>query len=184
MKWRVLTTAAVVLTSALTSSDRSSDKPKPSEDLIKVEVATMLLNDQDRSVILVLKPEDKGPPGAVEPARVLPLVIGLEEARSIGVAFQKVPTRRPLSHDLMKTIIEKYGGSIVSCTITRMEQETFYAELRLKRDGREITIDCRPSDAIALALRSTAPVFVRRSVMLMHGVDPAKPEKTDRPLKT
>ncbi|HLG16229.1 MAG TPA: bifunctional nuclease family protein [Blastocatellia bacterium] len=184
MKWRALTTAAIFLASAFTSSDVRSAFQKPSDDVINVDVATLLLNDQDRSVLLVLKPHDSGPAAGSAAANVLPLVIGLEEARSIGVAFQKVPTRRPLSHDLMKTIIEQYGGSIVSCTITKMEQETFYAELRLKRDGRELTIDCRPSDAIALALRSSAPVLVRRSVMLMHGVDPSKPEKTEKPLKT
>jgi bifunctional DNase/RNase len=84
----------------------------------------------------------------------------------------------------MKMIIEENGGSVAGVVITKMERETFFAELRLKRAGREFVIDCRPSDAIGLAIRSGAPVFVRREVLTRHGVDPASPDKSDRPIKT
>ena len=182
---RAVTTLVVLLLTVQTSFNTSADKPLAGDDLVKVEIATLLLNEEDRNFVLVLKPEQTvSMPGAVDARRVLPLVIGLEEGRSIGVAFHKVGTPRPLSHDLMKMIIEEYGGAVASVVITKMERETFYAELRLKRAGREFTIDCRPSDAIGLALRSSAPLFVRRDVLTRHGVDPANPDKSDKPIKT
>ena len=185
MIYRAVTTLAVLLLTVQTPFNITADKTPTNGDLVKVEVATLLLNEEDRNFVLVLKPEQKSmTPDARDERRVLPLVIGLEEGRSIGVAFHKIGTPRPLTHDLMKTIVEEYGGSVTGVVITKMERETFFAELRLKRAGREFTIDCRPSDAIGLALRSGAPVFVRRDVMTRHGIDPANPDKTDKPIKT
>ena len=182
MIYRAVTTLAVLLLTVQTPFNITADKTPTSDDLVKVEVATLLLNEEDRNFVLVLKPEQTNT--TLDARRVLPLVIGLEEGRSIGVAFHKIGTPRPLSHDLMKTILEEYGGSVAGVVITKMERETFFAELRLKRAGREFTIDCRPSDAIGLALRSSAPVFVRRDVMTRHGVDPSNPDKTNKPIKT
>ena len=185
MIYRAVTTLAVLLLTVQTPFNITADKTETSDDLVKVEVATLLLNEEDRNFVLVLKPEQaSATPDAGDARRVLPLVIGLEEGRSIGVAFHKIGTPRPLTHDLMKRIVEEYGGSVTGVVITKMERETFYAELRVKRAGREFTIDCRPSDAIGLALRSGAPVFVRRDVMTRHGVDPANPEKADKSIKT
>lgn len=178
---RTVTTLFVLLLALFTGFDSSPEKASAANDLVKVEVATLLMDESERSVILVLKPA--GDAGE-QKRRVLPLVIGLEEARSIFIAHNKVAVPRPLSHDLMKTIIEQYGGSIQSCVITKMERATFFAELRLKKDGRETTIDSRPSDAIALALRAKAPVYVFRSVFDQHSVDPDKPESKEKPLKT
>jgi len=182
---RAVTTLAVLLLTVQTPFNSSADRTVPADDLVKVEVATLLLNEEDRNFVLVLKPEQTNTtPNAADARRVLPLVIGLEEGRSIGVAFHKIGTPRPLTHDLMKSIVEEYGGAVTSVVITKMERETFFAELRLKRAGREFTIDCRPSDAIGLAIRVSAPVFVRREVMTRHGVDPANPDKSDKPIKT
>lgn len=168
---RAIATALVLAVSLFTTFDGAADKEPVGKDSIRVEVAKLLMSEENRSVILLLKPD-------ADPAtrKVLPLVIGLEEARSIGVAFHKMEAPRPLSHDLMKAIIQEYGGSVESCVITKMENQIFYAELRLKKAGRETTIDCRPSDAIALSMRSNAPVYVRREVFEKHGVDPSKPQ--------
>lgn len=182
---RAVTTLVVLLLTVQTPFNASADKPLTGDDLVKVEIATMLPNEEDRNFILVLKPQQTvSMPGAVDARLVLPLVIGLEEGRSINAAFHKIGTPRPLSHDLMKMIIEEYGGSVAGVVITKMERETFFAELRLKRAGREFVIDCRPSDAIGLAIRSGAPIFVRREVLTRHGVDPASPDKSDKPIKT
>ena len=183
---RAVTTLVVLLLTVQTPFNASADKPLTGDDLVKVQIATMLVSEEDRNFVLVLKPEQTSVsmPGTADARLVLPLVIGLEEGRSINVAFHKIGTPRPLSHDLMKMIIEEYGGSVASVVITKMERETFFAELRLKRAGREFIIDCRPSDAIGLALRSNAPVFVRRDVLTRHGVDPANPDKSDKPIKT
>jgi bifunctional DNase/RNase len=183
---RAVTTALVLLLTIFSSFDSPGGKVASSDDLIKLEVATLVLSEEDRSVVLVLRPVKEGLREEAEEARlVLPLVIGVEEARSIGVAFHKLGVPRPLSHDLMKKIIDEYGGAVVSCVITKMEQATFFAELRLKRSGREMMIDCRPSDAIGLALRTNAPVYVRRPVLLQHGIDPTKTDQPpSKPLKT
>jgi bifunctional DNase/RNase len=171
---RAVGTVLVLAVSLFTSFDGAADKEPVAKDAIKVEVAKLLMSEENRSVILLLKPE-------ADPAmrKVLPLVIGFEEARSIGVAFHKVEVPRPLSHDLMKTIIQEYDGSVESCVITKMENQIFYAELRLKKEGREMVIDCRPSDAIALSMRWNTPVYVRREVFEKHGVDPSKPQVPD-----
>lgn len=188
MIFRAVTSVVILMLTAVNSFDSQADKVRAGEDLVKVEVATLLPNEQQGNVLLVLRPDQKGgrddKAGEVEARRVLPLVIGIEEARSIYMIFSKLAAPRPLSHDLMKRIIEEYGGSVVSCVITKMERATFFAELRLKRDGREFVVDCRPSDAIALALRANAPVLVRRSVLIEHSVDPAKPELPEKTLKT
>jgi hypothetical protein len=183
----ILRTLATALISALlliTPFD-SPEKAASGGDLVPVEVAAVLVSEEGRSMILLLKPDQsKLPEGAKEKKLVLPLVIGLEEGRSIGVAFHKIQVPRPLSHDLMRDIIREYGGSVASCTITKMENEIFFAELRLRRGNKDFALDSRPSDAIALALRSNAPIFVRRAVLLEQGVDPNSPSRIERAPKT
>ncbi|HXG65032.1 MAG TPA: bifunctional nuclease family protein [Blastocatellia bacterium] len=171
-------TTLVLLLSLPIAYSTSADKAAVADDVVRMEVATVILNEEERNFVLLLKPE------AETDRRVLPMSIGFEEGRSIAIAFHKIQPPRPLTHDLMRKIIEGYGGGVVSCTITRMENDTFFAELRLKREGREMTIDCRPSDAIALSLRSGTPVLVRRAVLNEHGIDPNKPEQREKPLKT
>ena len=185
---RATTTLFVLLLSLLISFDSYADKPASGDDLVKVALENLVPDQQGRTVVLVLKSEEKPPASAekdeAKESRVLPMTIGFEEARSIYVAFQKMAVPRPLTHDLMKNIIEEYGGEVVSCAIMKMERETFFAELRLKRAGREVVIDCRPSDAIALALRSGTPIYVKRAVFDRHSIDPAKPEQKKEVIKT
>jgi len=180
MMYRAIATLLILLVSITTPFDSGSNT-RANDDLIKVEVMTLLLTEgQGRGVVLVLKPEQAAPAGReAAPPRVLALEIGFEEARSIGVAFEKIAFPRPLSHDLMKKIIDEYGGTVSDCVITKMENSTYYAELHLKRGGRQITVDCRPSDAIALVMRSSSPIFVKRSVMEQYGVNP-NAQKTER----
>lgn len=181
---RAATIAAVLIMSVPHSFDSGAKEPK--EELVKVEVATLALADEGRSVVLLLKPSENAAGMEAEKekdARVLPLLIGIEEGRSIVVAFNKIQVPRPLSHDLMKTIVDRLEGSVDRCVITRMENETFYAELRLRRDGGDLNIDCRPSDAIALSLRTGTPIFVKRIVFELHSVDPGD-SRRDPAVKT
>jgi bifunctional DNase/RNase len=180
---RAAATTILLISSILTPSDPYASKSSPN-DLIRVEVATLLVNEQTRGVILVLKPQAGESPSTPEMKKVLPLAIGFEEARSIGVAFHKILPPRPLSHDLMMKIIEEYGGAVASCVVTKMEREIFFAELHLKRNGRELIIDSRPSDAIALAMRADAPIFVRRALLTEQGVDPSRRDQLEKPPKT
>ncbi len=101
--------------------------------------------------------------------RSLPIFIGAPEATSIAYALQKVETPRPMSHDLMGHVIEALGARVVSVEITDLRDNTFYATLRLDRDGEEIEVSSRPSDAVAVALRVGAPIRVSDELMAAEG---------------
>jgi hypothetical protein len=104
--------------------------------------------------------------------RFLPIWIGPAEAEAIAIALRQIETIRPLTHDLLKNVIRRFGAQLVQVHITRLENDTFYAELVLEQNGAEIRIDCRPSDAIALALRTAAPILVAESVLQEAGYKP------------
>jgi hypothetical protein len=104
------------------------------------------------------------------PRTIVPIWIGAQEAASISIAVSGEEPARPLSHDLMKRLLDTVGASVDRVDVTRLEEGTFYAALSLStRDGRT-TIDCRPSDAIAIASRVGAPLFVAESVIEDAGV--------------
>jgi uncharacterized protein len=99
--------------------------------------------------------------------RILPILIGMDQAQAISIALHKEgnPIHRPLTHDLLKNIIEKLGARVERLTIDDMWQDTFYARLVLNVSGKIIDIDCRPTDGIAVALRTQAPIYVAEEVM-------------------
>jgi len=101
--------------------------------------------------------------------RVLPIFIGAPEATAIAYALQHLETPRPMSHDLMSTIITSLGGRLFTVEITELVDNTFYANLRILRDSSEIVVSARPSDAVALALRAGAPILVSDSLMDEQG---------------
>ncbi len=97
--------------------------------------------------------------------RLLPIWVGAAEAQSIAMEMQKVTPPRPLTHDLMKRILDGTGVALRRVRITALESQTFLATLVLEQSGREIEVDSRPSDAIALALRAPCPIFVTRALL-------------------
>jgi uncharacterized protein len=101
--------------------------------------------------------------------RVLPIFIGAPEATAIAYALQGVTTPRPMSHDLLGNVIEALGAKVFSVEISHLVDNTFFAHLRLVRDGREIEVSSRPSDAVALALRVGAPILVNDELMASEG---------------
>lgn len=101
--------------------------------------------------------------------RVLPIFIGAPEATAIAYALQNLTTPRPMSHDLMANVIAALGARLFSVEITELQENTFYAYLRLIRDGTEIEVSARPSDAVALALRVGAPILVSDDLMAAEG---------------
>ncbi|HSN03239.1 MAG TPA: bifunctional nuclease family protein [Acidimicrobiales bacterium] len=101
--------------------------------------------------------------------RVLPIFIGAPEATAIAYALQHLETPRPMSHDLMSTIITSLGGRLFTVEITELVDNTFFANLRILRDSSEIVVSARPSDAVALALRAGAPILVSDSLMDEQG---------------
>ena len=97
--------------------------------------------------------------------RFLPIWIGPFEADAITMQLQGVPVTRPLTHDLLKTVIEQLGGEVLQIVINGLERNTYFARIVLDVDGDNVEIDSRPSDAIALAVRVSAPIFVSDEVM-------------------
>ncbi len=103
--------------------------------------------------------------------RYLPVVIGMPEVNAIKLKLSGVVPPRPLTHDLMAQIIEKLGAKLIRVSIDKLEQHTFFAKLIISRTGQEeVAIDARPSDSVALALRTGAPVFASEDVIAQAGV--------------
>ncbi len=96
---------------------------------------------------------------------VLPIWIGLLEASSIATTLENISTPRPMTHDLMKNIMENLGVRVVRIEINDLKDNTYYALIHLETDNRRLVVDSRPSDAIAIALRTGAPIFVEESVI-------------------
>ena len=100
-----------------------------------------------------------------EEKNFLPIWVGVFEANAIALQMEGVTTPRPMTHDLLKNLIQQIQGDVVRVVINNLEENTFYAQIHLRLADRELTIDSRPSDAIALALRAKAPLFVEEAVL-------------------
>jgi bifunctional DNase/RNase len=97
--------------------------------------------------------------------RVLPIWVGLFEANAIALQIENVDPPRPMTHDLLRRAIEQLGGTVRRIVICDLQESTFYALIHLETAGGPVAIDARPSDAIALALRSKAPILVEEAVL-------------------
>jgi uncharacterized protein len=100
-----------------------------------------------------------------EGERYLPIWVGAMEATAIAFALQGIPTPRPMTHDLMKNVLEEIGVHVERIVITELRDGTFYAELQMAQDGAKYQISSRPSDAIALAVRLNVPIFANEEVL-------------------
>jgi hypothetical protein len=125
--------------------------------MIEVFVESIRVNMTNYKRVVMLK-EKAGD-------RYLPIWIGHYEADAIAIPMQKVPTTRPLTHDMLVSTIAQLGGRCTHAAISRLENETFYATLVADQGGRHVEIDCRPSDAISTAIRVRVPIFVDDEVM-------------------
>jgi hypothetical protein len=99
-----------------------------------------------------------------EDEKIMPIYVGMTEGVSIHSALNNEVTQRPMTHDLMMTIIERLGATITAVRIDEIQNGIYYAQLTLSYDGSSIDIDARPSDCISLAVRRDVPIKVRRSV--------------------
>jgi bifunctional DNase/RNase len=106
----------------------------------------------------------------VDGERHLPIWIGSYEAEAIAMELQGVTASRPLPYDLMRTMIDDMGATIDRIAVTSLSDDVFYASIVLQQNGREVEVDSRPSDAIALAVRARVPILVDESVMDKAGV--------------
>lgn len=109
--------------------------------------------------------------------RVLPIMIGDNEALAIHTAMEGVVPPRPLTHDLLSLVVQRLGGALERVVVTEIRDHTFYAELHLRTTTGEVVVSCRPSDAIALAVRADAPVFAQETLLDSEGME--MPEDDD-----
>jgi bifunctional DNase/RNase len=133
--------------------------------MVQVRVLGIAL-DAAKQHIVLLKPlfDDADPP------RVLPIWIGTQEATSILIAISDEHAPRPLSHDLMKTLLDTLHAEVERVDVTRIESGTFYAQITLSTPAGAHVIDARPSDAVALAVRADAAIFVADAVLDEAGI--------------
>lgn len=117
---------------------------------------------------LVIDPISKMPIVVLEDLkseRILPIWIGVFEANAIALKIENISTPRPMTHDLLKNFLDKLGISIEKVVVTDVRDNTFYAMIHCRHNNKVITIDSRPSDAIALSLRVDVPIFVEEEVV-------------------
>ena len=131
---------------------------------VTIDSIRVSLMSQQRIVILREKNTD----------RYLPIWIGVYEAESITIALQDVEVARPLTHDLMKNIIHQLDAQVLRVEVVALREDTFFGNIVAEANGRILNIDARPSDALAIAVRSHVPILVARSVMDTAGIIPEK----------
>lgn len=129
--------------------------------MIEVTVSRLGLDSSTNSYVVVLQERDG--------TRLLPIWIGQPEAESIVMHMHNVKRSRPLTHDLVRSLIVGMGARLRRVQITRVENSTYFAELHLQRGSEVVQIDARPSDSIAVALRLSAPIFAAESLLVDPG---------------
>jgi bifunctional DNase/RNase len=145
---------------------------------LEMKVRGLALDPLSNMPIIILKDE--------EDKRSLPIWVGIFEANAIALELEKIATPRPQTHDLIKNILEAVTATVTKIVVTDLKENTFYALLHLKIGETEYTVDSRPSDAIALALRVAAPIYVdedvvRKAKTLEVATKEAEPVKADDP---
>lgn len=111
--------------------------------------------------------------------RRLPIIIGQFEAQAITLELEGIKPPRPLTHDLLKTFVDNLGGTVIEITISELRDNTFYSNITIDVSTIHNNIDARPSDAIAVAVRASAPIYVSESVMKIASFVPSENEKHD-----
>jgi uncharacterized protein len=127
------------------------------EDTIQMSVGGLTLDPVTKTPIVILKD--------TENKLNLPIWIGLLEATAMATEIEGIKMARPMTHDLLKTILGEVGCAVESVEITELKENTYYASVHLNVSGRQLMIDSRPSDAIALALRTKSPIYVAKAVL-------------------
>lgn len=125
--------------------------------LIQMTVRGIALDPITNMPIIILKDVDE--------RKALPIWVGIFEANAIALELEKVTTPRPMTHDLLKSVLDGLGVTVRQVIVNDLKDNTFFAVIELNSNGAVINIDSRPSDAIALALRVNAPIFVTENVV-------------------
>jgi uncharacterized protein len=124
---------------------------------VEMKIRGLMMDPVTNMPIVILKD--------VSGASVLPIWVGVYEANAIALEIEKVSTPRPMTHDLIKTLLLGLNTGLRKVVVSELKDDTFYAVIWLDRDGELISVDSRPSDALALALRLDCPIYVEESVL-------------------
>ena len=124
---------------------------------IEMTIKGLMVDPITNMPIVILRDKDGG--------RVLPIWVGIFEANAIALQIENISTPRPMTHDLLRNVIQDLKASVQKVVVCDLQENTFYALIYLAMNGDTLAIDARPSDAIALALRTRAPIFVEDSVI-------------------
>jgi bifunctional DNase/RNase len=133
------------------------------DDQVPMEIIGVRVELPTNTPILLLRERDG--------SRYLPIWIGTPEATAIALALEGVETARPLTHDLLRTIVEALGADVEQVNVTGLDDGIFFADLIISTNGDELTISSRPSDAIALATRTGSPVYASKALLDEAGVE-------------
>jgi len=140
--------------------------------LIEMQIKGLMMDPVTGVPIVILRNADN--------QRVLPIWVGPVEANAIALQIENVTPPRPMTHDLLKNLLTEFDARVQRVVITALRGNTFYAYLDIDRQGTRILVDARPSDALAVALRSRAPVFVEDSVLNQASSVEVSNEEADR----
>ena len=138
---------------------------------IEMTIKGLMIDPITNMPIIILRDKDG--------QRVLPIWVGVFEANAIALQIENVATPRPMTHDLLRNVIQDLQGRIVKIVVSDLKENTFFALIYLQRNGEHIVVDARPSDAIALALRARVPIFVEDTVIDSARSLDISPEKAD-----
>jgi len=124
---------------------------------VQMELKRIIISEVHEQQIIVLR--------EVDGERSFPIVIGIFEATSIDRRVKNIVPPRPLTHDLIVAVVEQLGGDVQDIVISDLQDHTYFAKLRIRKDGELIEVDCRPSDAIAVAVTAKVPIWVAEDVL-------------------
>ncbi|MFQ5778392.1 MAG: bifunctional nuclease family protein [Terriglobia bacterium] len=124
---------------------------------IEVKIRGLMMDPVTNMPIVILKDANGD--------SILPIWVGVYEANAIALEIEKVQTPRPMTHDLVKNVLVGLNTTVKKVVVTELKEDTFYALIWLERNGTSISVDSRPSDALAVALRTDAPIYVEDSVL-------------------
>jgi len=143
---------------------------------IEMKIRGLMMDPVTNVPIVILKGLDGN--------TLLPIWVGVYEANAIALEIEKISTPRPMTHDLIKNVLNGLNCSVHKIVVNQLKDDTFYAVIWLERDGKLICVDSRPSDALALALRTDSPIFVDEEVINSSKAASSRQEKvTDEELK-
>ncbi len=145
------------------------NKDQEDKSMVEVVIDSIRVSLVSQHRLIILKDMNQ--------ERYLPIWIGPCEAEAITIELQEVEVARPLTHDLLKTCITELGGTVSHVLINDLRNDTFYATIFVDVDGRQVEIDSRPSDSIALAVRVRVPVYVEESVMDQASIYPEESQE-------